>query len=258
MSKKKAAQTDYAKMMENVPEGLGLEEVSLEDVKRSRLAIVQKGSPQIDEDEDSYIEGAKIGQILDTALSQVYDPPVRFVVVDYRRRWYEWKDGGSLVQIHDSEPPHDRQFKRPNGNKVSLTAVYTGFFLEPNSNERRIAFVALSSTQLRKAKDWTTLLNHDRLPNGMKAPAFWNVWELSSKKEFHQKGNFMGWVIRRGGTIEEYAAEIGEDLSQIIQECVDTNELVKKEFNRYLMRSGNVETAGQLRPAEEAFTEEEF
>ena len=249
----------YKKMMENVPEGLGLEEVTAEDIQRSRLAIVQKGSPQIDPDEDSFIEGAKLGQIMDTALSTTWDD-VRFICVDYRRRHYEWSPAGSLVTIHDVEQKHDGNFKLPNGNKISLTAVFTGWVLEPNSNERHMAFVSLASTQLRKAKSWITLAHNEKLPNKMKAPLFWRVWRLSSKKEYNVKGSFYGWVINRLGTIEEYAKETKSDLDKIISEAVEMNQLIKKEMNRYLLRSGYKNSGdGRLIPAEssDAFNKEE-
>lgn len=249
---------DYTKMMENVPEGLGLEDVSVEDIQRSRLAIVQKGSPQVDEDEDAYIEGAKVGQIVDTALGITWDS-VGFICVDYRRRWYEWSPGGSLVKIHDNEVNHDGNFLLPNGNKISLTAIFTGWVLEPDSNERRVAFVSLASTQLRKAKSWITLANNEKLPNGMKAPLFWRLWKFSSKKEYNVKGSFMGWVINRLGTIEDYAKKTKGDTDELISEAVEMHGLIKKEMNRYLLRSGYKKVDGKLLPAEskEAFQQNE-
>ena len=236
---KKSKATDYDKLMADVPAGLGLEEVTMDDIQRSRLAIIQKGSPQLDSDEDAYIEGAKVGQIVDTALGIVYDN-VDFVVIDYRTRWYEWKEDGGLVAIHDTEPQGvDREFKLPNGNKSSMTRVFTGWVLEPNSDERRVAFIPLSSTQLRKAKTWITQINNMKMPNGQKAPAFWSVYTLSSKKEFKPKGAFMGWRIKYRCTLEEYAAQVDENLGELFDEGMEVNKLIKKEMDRYLKSGFN-------------------
>jgi len=87
--------------------GSGWENTSQEDFTIPFLAIIQAMSPQVQETEAEYIEGAKAGMLLNTATSELHDGKegVEFVPCLTEHVFVEWKnrqsDGGGFVAVHE-------------------------------------------------------------------------------------------------------------------------------------------------------------
>jgi hypothetical protein len=86
--------------------GGGWENTSQEDFTIPFLAILQAMSPQVQETEAEYIEGAKAGQLMNTATQDLYDGKegVEFVPCYTQHLYVEWRnrqtDGGGFIGIH--------------------------------------------------------------------------------------------------------------------------------------------------------------
>jgi len=99
-----AGRYDYGDMA-----GDGWDNTGQDDFTIPFLSIVQAMSPQVQETEAEYIEGAKAGNLLNTASQELFDGKegVTFVPCYTQHLFVEWKnrqlDGGGFVAIHETD-----------------------------------------------------------------------------------------------------------------------------------------------------------
>ena len=87
--------------------GLGLENVTNDDITIPRLAIIQSGSPQRKKKDEKYIEGADEGMIFNTVTNTLYPESLEIIPCGFRKTYVEWvprEKGGGLVAVHDMKP----------------------------------------------------------------------------------------------------------------------------------------------------------
>ena len=68
----------------------GFEESDSDSYAIPRLKLLQKLSPEVDEDNGEYIEGAKHGQFFNTATGELFPDGVKVIPCHYRRSFIEW------------------------------------------------------------------------------------------------------------------------------------------------------------------------
>lgn len=99
-----AGRFDYGDMA-----GDGWDNTGQDDFTIPFLAIVQAMSPQVQETEAEHIEGAKAGNLLNTASQELFDGKegINFVPCYTQHLFVEWKnrqlDGGGFVAIHEAD-----------------------------------------------------------------------------------------------------------------------------------------------------------
>lgn len=107
-----AGKFDYGEMR-----GDGWDNTSQDDFTIPFLAIIQAMSPQVQENEGEYIEGAKAGDLLNTASQELFGGKegVKFVPCYTQHLFVEWKnrqaDGGGFVATHESDSQVARDAK---------------------------------------------------------------------------------------------------------------------------------------------------
>lgn len=194
--------------------GAGLENVTASDMLVPRLTILQSLSPQLKPRDAAYIEGAKLGDICDVGTGEVFKDGIMFLPVYYRKDYLEWApraSGEGLVAIHSDpailEQTTRNERKQPvlkNGNLIAETAQFFGFNL---SAGRRMCFLPMASTQLKKARKWITLASSEKLRRGdgseFTAPLFYRAYELGTAEESNNQGDWSGWTIGRGPALPE-------------------------------------------------------
>lgn len=208
--------------------GAGTENITASDIIVPRLTILQALSPQLNAKKSEYIAGAKAGDICDVGTGEIFEAPLMFLPVYFKKQWLEWaprSSGQGLVAIHDSSDilnqtkPNDR--KQPilaNGNLIAETAQFFGLNLSAGG---RRSFLPLTSTQLKKAKRWLTLASAEK-PLARKdgstfaPPLFYRIYQLSAVSESNAKGDWIGYKIERGPSLPDY----GPDWEKIRDEAV--------------------------------------
>lgn len=198
------------------------------------LAILQKGSPQVNKQDPAYIRGSEAGMLLNTATGQLWtsEDGVPFVPCGIQKNLVEWvprTSGGGYVNTH----PFDFELAKkmggvrnekgvivlPNGNTLVET-LYT-FGLLPDMSP---AVIGASSTALKPMRDWMSQRNAQRLPGGATAPAFAKTYRLKTIWQKNDSGDWYNWkvFIEDGWTDEamirpalEFARMVAEGKAQL-------------------------------------------
>ena len=101
-----------AELFESKP-GEGFEGMTQDDLVVPFIKLLQKGSPEVDEDKGEYMEDAEVGMFLDAATHELMEE-VNFVVCHYHRAMVEWRsrdDGGGFVATGPDQKTVDQQLE---------------------------------------------------------------------------------------------------------------------------------------------------
>lgn len=196
--------------------GAGFEGTGRDDMAIPFLAILQSGSPQTKRSDGAYIEGAAEGMLLNTVTNEVIDPTkVDIVVVAcaYRRAFVEWRlreNGGGFVAEHEPDPAMQAECERddknrdilPNGNQLNDTRTFYVMILDADGIPSP-AVITMTSTQIKKAKQWMMQLNLLKLRKAdgsvYTPPMFASKWRVTTVAEQNDKGSWFGWAFEHAG-----------------------------------------------------------
>jgi hypothetical protein len=172
-------------------------------------------SPEVNERDAKYVEGAKAGMIFNTVTKQAYDgvEGVNVIPCGYKREYVEWSDRGegtsAPVAIHSVESGIIKEATRgadykdrlPNGNYLENTASY--FVMLDDMSQ---ALITMKSTQLKVSRSWNSMMNSIKLQgkNGMFTPAAYShVYNLSTVQQSNDKGTWFGWNVQKVGPVQD-------------------------------------------------------
>lgn len=191
----------------------GFENVSASDLLIPRINILQKMSPQIDKSDPAYIAGAEYGDFCDTGTGEIFKESMSVVPCFYAMVYLEWAPRGSgkgLVANHGTDasclknatPDEKRRMVLPNGNYIAETATW--YVLNLSANRRR-SFIPLTSTGLKRSRQWLTLLTSERLkrPDGTEfvPPMWYRSWNITTVEEKNNDGSWKNWKFSPGDPI---------------------------------------------------------
>lgn len=210
----------------------GFEDMSQDDMVMPFLRCLQKTSPQCDEDESNYIEGAKPGQFYNTATQEVLDGPLTLVPCIYQRQFLEWKprdEGGGLVGLRDEaycmehcDRDEGGRYITEEGNHVMDTRNHFCLLIDEEGNFNSVV-ISLTSTQIKKSKQWNTIARQIKLEKGdgsgvFTPPLCSHQYSMSSVAESNDKGSWKGVKFELEGMVQDemvYAA--ARELASIVK-----------------------------------------
>ena len=191
--------------------GLGFAETTTQDMSIPFLRILGAQSPQVDESDGAYVEGAKGGMLYNTVTNTVTSGKEGMLVVPcyYNRRYVEWKprtEGGGYVASYLPDDPivptavrNDKNEEvLPNGNLLTNTAQHFVMLVEGDQYSR--CLITMSSTQLKKARRWLSQMNAMTAmgKNGpYTLPMMSQFYTLTTVPEQNDLGKWYGWAIAR-------------------------------------------------------------
>ena len=197
--------------------GLGFAETTTQDMSIPFLRILGAQSPQVDESDGAYVNGAKGGMIYNTVSNTVTSGKEGLLVVPcyYNRRYVEWKprtEGGGYVGSYQPDDPIVATAQRneitneemlPNGNLLTNTAQHFVMLIEGDSYSR--CLITMSSTQLKKSRRWLSQMNAMTAmgkSGPYTLPMMSQVYRLGTVPEQNDKGKWSGWVISKERQID--------------------------------------------------------
>jgi hypothetical protein len=188
--------------------GAGLENVRSEDMVVPFLRILQKMSPAADDTSSSYVQGAKVGMLLETGTLALYDE-AHVIPCGCRTKIVEWhpvESGGGFVAQHEVGYELNPEFQKDGGNWVTPTGtllvqtMYVCCLLIQHSGDPMPVVLSFTSSQLKKARTWVTRLNNKKIldpKSGKKftPPTYEMIWKITTVPEENDKGSWRGYKI---------------------------------------------------------------
>jgi hypothetical protein len=185
--------------------GGGFEEADKDAFAIPFLQLLQKGSPQVDDDKDQYIDGAKPGMFLNSVTGELFDE-VLIVPAHYQRQFVNWRDrdegGGWLGSYPPSDPilesaqrDESGKFILEDGSYLSDTRYHFVLIVKDNGATEP-AVLGLASTQIKKSRALMSLMNGIKLKRAdgsvFTPPTFSHVYKLTSVGEAKQDYTWKG------------------------------------------------------------------
>lgn len=171
--------------------GEGLERAGLRDFALPFIQVLQKMSPQVDEGDDAYVDGAKAGMFLNTVTNELFDE-LTVIPCDFHKVYNEWvprDEGGGFVGSHATQDAAD-QAKRDDTQIVETANHYV---LVETENGWQPAILSLTSTKLKASRNWNSQIAQRTMdtPRGRKmAPSFACKYTVKSIGEENDKGKY--------------------------------------------------------------------
>ena len=194
-------------------EGEGFEEFDEDSVAIPRLKILQKSSPECDEDKAEFMDDAKPGMLINSVTKRLYDKDEAIQVIPcaYDKRYNIWIDrdaGGGLVESLPTAAGKELIRTLPRNEKgVPITEeghlvvdTREHFFLILNTDETVDAVVSsFTSTKVKKSKVWGTLMSLARFPSApsFRPPMYAFVYDLRTVLETKEQYTYYNWDIQR-------------------------------------------------------------
>lgn len=193
--------------------GAGFENAGREDYAIPFLIILQSGSPQCKRSDGAYIPGAAEGMLLNSVTKELYntaEEELQIVPCAYDRSFIEWvtrEEGGGFVrqlsiqQGLEALPTAEKDEKSrdilPNGHQLNDTRSF--YVMVIKGDEVTPAFITMTSTQIKKSKQWLMQQNLLKLKDGngrmYTPPMFAAKWRVSTIPENNDKGSWFGWAF---------------------------------------------------------------
>lgn len=187
--------------------GAGYQNQTADDFQIPFLSLLQKGSPQVDEEDG--LEGAKPGMIIDTGTDELFDE-VEFVPALTEHAFIEWipRDiGGGFVARHErtsevvvtakAESTEFGKYSMPNGNDLVETFYVYGVIV--SEGVMRPVIIAFSSKKIGIYKKWNSKNKSCMIQNedGSKSepPMFAHLTKITSAGEQNVHGKFFNFRL---------------------------------------------------------------
>ena len=184
-----------------------------------RLKILQKSSPEVDEDSGDYIKGAKAGMVINTVTKRIYDTKKGCIVVVpcyYEKLFNEWipiQEGGGFVDsygaaegnklIEDLERDERGVPITEDGHEIRDTREH--YFLVIDEGNYEPVVSSFTSTKIKKSKAWWTNMKMARLPgHPLKVPAMFAFsYEMRTVVETKDQYTYFNWDIKKAQPVLE-------------------------------------------------------
>ena len=199
--------SELDKMLE-ADAGVGLENITTEDMQIPFIRIIQALSPQLQKDDPLYIKGAEQGDIFNTVSQEVFkqDEGITLVPAFFEKKFLEFQlrsSGGGFVRELAADDKDIAMTNRegtiemlPNGNELVRTHQH---LVIAKSADGTIApcVLDMKKTQLKVSRRWNTLKNSARLPSRALMPIYGTAWQLTTVLEANDRGKWFNYKLDR-------------------------------------------------------------
>lgn len=220
---KKEAGTISTSLMKRMKKdaGAGTEDMGREDMAIPMLSILQPMSPQVTKGKTEFLENAAAGDIYNNVTHELY-ADITIIPVDYRRTFIEWwpresKMGKGFVREHsirsdimEKTTRNDKnQDMLPGGTYLANTTQHYCLLVDEDGKTLpQQVVISMTSTQLKKAKKWNTMMKmkvmiDDESGEPFSPPMYAYGWKLGSQLETNDKGSWYGWTFEDMGEITD-------------------------------------------------------
>jgi hypothetical protein len=210
--------------------GVGLENMSQDDLALPFLKILSGVSKELDD-----LEDARKGDIYNTVSGAVYKGKdgIKVIPVAYQRRFIQWaprgegtgapvaiySPGESMPKTERSAEDNKEYVQDGSGQYIEETHQHFVIVLHDDGSAET-ALIAMKSTQLKKSRKWNSMISSLTMQgkNGpFTPPRFSHIYHLKTISEENSKGSWHGWEMSRVGPVEDRAIyQRGKDFATSI------------------------------------------
>ncbi|WEU67207.1 putative holin [Pseudomonas phage phiLCL12] len=212
-------------------DGAGFEGADAESYAIPFIQVLQKMSPQVDEDDPKYIEGAKAGMFLNTVTGKIYDGKTGLQIIPaaYRREFIRWAgreaEGGfkGAISVEDFKemmkdptkvkevegrlyaPNEDGSVSDKKSDYFADTRGHYVIVIDPDTGDFGQALISLSSSQIKASKKLMTALSQKKVqtPQGLRTPpTFANLVRMTTVGMSNDKGSWSGVQFELEGLVK--------------------------------------------------------
>jgi hypothetical protein len=193
--------------------------IRTQDMAMPFLQILQPLSPQCDRSDPKYIPGAEAGMLVNTVTHDLFKGEtdgVLVVPIFQRTTYIEWKtreSGGGFVRDHGegdgegalatSQKDDKGRDILPNGNQLVKTMTFVAALTDEDGLTFDPIVINFTSTQLKKARNWNTLISRLTRPDDPSKPLghiiFAGKYRFKTVREQNDKGKWHGFHIESAG-----------------------------------------------------------
>src|ERR1051325_505434 len=141
----------------------GNENVEMTDVVIPRIELVQALSKCLKENDPSYIEGIKQGELYNTVTRENYGPAISVVPVLFTKQWLAWRDqekGGGFAGAHPTAEACEKAIEEqedPDDWEATETAQQLVLVVKKDGSIEE-AVVSMNKTKLKVSRNWNALI----------------------------------------------------------------------------------------------------
>ena len=199
--------SELDKMLE-ADAGVGLENITTDDMQIPFIRIIQALSPQLQKDDPLYIKSAEQGDIFNTVSQEVYkqDEGITLVPAFFEKKFLEFQlrsSGGGFVRELAADDKDIAMTNRegtiemlPNGNELVRTHQHLVIAMSADGTIAP-SVLDMKKTQLKVSRRWNTLKNSARLPSGALMPIYGTAWQLTTVLEANDQGKWFNYKLDR-------------------------------------------------------------
>ena len=240
--------SELDKMLE-ADAGVGLENITTDDMQIPFIRIIQALSPQLQKDDPLYIKGAEQGDIFNTVSQEVFKQDEGVIVVPafFEKKFLEFQlrsSGGGFVRELAADDKDITMTSRegtiellPNGNELVRTHQHL-VIAQSADGTMAPSVLDMKKTQLKVSRRWNTLKNSARLPSGALMPIYGTAWQLTTVLEANDQGKWFNYKLDRINeitpTIEKMMLEArnmyqGVSKGEVKMAAASADEIAEKE-----------------------------
>lgn len=212
--------------------GAGMEGVTQEAFAIPFLSVLQKSSPQVDEDSGAKIEGAKAGMLFNSVSGKMWDGKTGIIIVPcaYRRVFLRWgprsgegsgfkgevapelvakmRDSGQIVELEGRlyAPLADGTVSEKRCDRFSDTRNHYVILLDEDTGFFTTALLSLTSTQIKKSRVLMSMLAEVKMRRAdgsvFTPPTFANMVRITTVPESNDKGTWHGVKFEMAGPVK--------------------------------------------------------
>ena len=188
--------TDITLVSDKVPahvqkgSGLGNENITAAHLQTPRVKQLQQLSNEVDEQHSEYIEGAKVGDFINTVTRENYGQSIYVLNIRFTEEFVAWKKrekGGGLAGSFASKEDAIESLKAQNLNPedYDITETHSHLLLRKDAESGSLDVPFLfdcASSKLRVSREWNTQIA------GLSGDRFSALWKMSSVRTENRTG----------------------------------------------------------------------
>jgi hypothetical protein len=196
--------------------GVGVSDLSSEDLAIPFIKVLQKMSDELDE-----LDDAKAGDIYNTVTKDVVKGKdgVRVINCAYNLQYIEWEPRGTgtgaphaIYGAGDQIPATERGDDNKDyvvggsGRYLERTAQHYVLVIDGDGVTQQ-ALLPMKSTQFKKSKQWNSAMRSlkmkDSNGNMFVPPRFSHIWKLETVSEENKNGSWHGWQVSKDSVVQD-------------------------------------------------------